>query len=989
VHTSAKPGWQQLTALVSLGAGGAITGFSFVPGTTADLTSPAAVPVHLAALEQTAKPTRASDATLRSAIVNVAGYYLRMAQTKTPAEMEAVIWQHDSIDGVDHGQSCAAFASLVLELGAQVVGQQSWVTGGGSYPWPLHEWADARVNPNPASKGIISIQQDAAAHDRWHPLGDGYQPQPGDWVVFDGHVEVVTGHSGGVLQTIGGDSLPNFSVNAHDFSGPLAAQGIVGFVNNGALAPAATAAAAGTGSGVQAGGGTPAAAAGGSQAPSTAGTPAQGPGSGQAPGSADPQAQPAAVQGPAAVPGAPAPGAAQEAAASAAGAAAIPGTPSGPPDRGHAKRWLRRHHEPRPSRIAPVRRSLPQPASAGDAAVPGTLPGAPTAETRATAVGAAVIPGLPGAGHHHPARSAARQPAAASARAPRSTTRAAAATPANATSAQQAFIEQIAPGAVATQQRYGVPAAVTIAQAIDESGWGLSSLATKDHNLFGMKGTGPAGSDPQPTQEFENGRMVSQTASFRVYRGIAESIDDHGKLLATSGYYTHAMSVRHDPNAFAEALTGIYATDPEYGAKLVTLMQQYDLYRYDSAAPTPASHAPAPSAAAIPGVPAAAPAGTGRSSTAGPGPTRTSSPAPAPSSQAPSPRPSPSSTSGPAPAPTPTSSPSPAPSRTPAPTSSPSPAPSRTPAPPSTSSRTPARGRTPAAAGAAQPAGTPRPARTPETARSSGPARTTRSARTPAAERTGVPVPSARSGRTASPARAATPAATTTRRAGRSPTTAPAIETVSAVRLPKRASSPARQQAGRRPAPARRYQQSLPVAVKNSFIAVAKVPIIRMEPLYRDVASNSGIRWELLAACDWMQCESRARHSPVHGEKLGARNTDGTVYRTKSEALAQCADDLVDLAAAVYGIDLTSAATLSVRDLANAFAAFRWGGLLKLHRTSAMEFPYSVAGLTDQHMRMRWPNIEERNAPDRPGSRFRMHFGAVPVVLSLNHPATV
>ena len=42
---------------------------------------------------------------------------------------------------------------------------------------------------------------------------------------------------------------------------------------------------------------------------------------------------------------------------------------------------------------------------------------------------------------------------------------------------------------------YGVPASVTIAQAIDESGWGQSILATQDHNLFGLKGSGPAGSD--------------------------------------------------------------------------------------------------------------------------------------------------------------------------------------------------------------------------------------------------------------------------------------------------------------------------------------------------------------------------------------------------------------------------------------------------------------------------------------------------------------
>jgi hypothetical protein len=121
---------------------------------------------------------------------------------------------------------------------------------------------------------------------------------------------------------------------------------------------------------------------------------------------------------------------------------------------------------------------------------------------------------------------------------------------------QQAFISQVAPGAIAAQHRYGVPAAVTIAQAIDESAWGQSSLATKDHNLFGIKGTGPAGSDTLPTQEYGNGQSVTSTASFRIYHNIAESINDHGSLLATSGYYARAMADRQDPNAFAAALTG-------------------------------------------------------------------------------------------------------------------------------------------------------------------------------------------------------------------------------------------------------------------------------------------------------------------------------------------------------------------------------------------------------------------------------------------------
>ena len=102
----------------------------------------------------------------------------------------------------------------------------------------MHQWVDSRVDPNPASPGIISVLQDAEAHNRWHPIGDGYTPRPGDWVLFDGHVEVVTTYAGGVLSTIGGDSGPNLSVNAHQYGGPLADAGVAGFVNNGELASA-------------------------------------------------------------------------------------------------------------------------------------------------------------------------------------------------------------------------------------------------------------------------------------------------------------------------------------------------------------------------------------------------------------------------------------------------------------------------------------------------------------------------------------------------------------------------------------------------------------------------------------------------------------------------------------------------------------------------------------------------------------------------------
>src|SRR5450631_2543315 len=184
MHPVRKPTWQQATALVSLSTCGAMTGFSFTHGTVADMTSPTSMPVHLLEFSKPARTASASadDSTLRAAIINVASYYLRMAQSKTPAEMEAAIWQQDSVDGVDHGESCAAFASLTLELGAKAAGQESWVTGGTSYPWPLQSWADVRVEPNPASPAITSVLQDAQARNRWHALGDGYVPRPGDWV---------------------------------------------------------------------------------------------------------------------------------------------------------------------------------------------------------------------------------------------------------------------------------------------------------------------------------------------------------------------------------------------------------------------------------------------------------------------------------------------------------------------------------------------------------------------------------------------------------------------------------------------------------------------------------------------------------------------------------------------------------------------------------------------------------------------------------------
>lgn len=144
-----------------------------------------------------------------------------------------------------------------------------------------------------------------------------------------------------------------------------------------------------------------------------------------------------------------------------------------------------------------------------------------------------------------------------------------------------AFINSVARGAVQAHHRYGVPASVTIAQAILESGWGKSGLAARDHNLFGIKGTGPAGSAYYRTKEYVHGKWITITAAFRKYHSAAESMVDHAKLLATSRYYKAAMAVRSDARAFAQKLQGVYATSPTYARSLIALMNQYNLYAYD------------------------------------------------------------------------------------------------------------------------------------------------------------------------------------------------------------------------------------------------------------------------------------------------------------------------------------------------------------------------------------------------------------------------
>ena len=133
------------------------------------------------------------------------------------------------------------------------------------------------------------------------------------------------------------------------------------------------------------------------------------------------------------------------------------------------------------------------------------------------------------------------------------------------------------PAAEAAERKYGVPAAVTLAQAALETGWGQHIIP--GFNIFGVKGHGTAGMTTQTTREVYGGKSVTIKAGFAKYNNFYEGVEAHGKLFH-NGYYDKAMNQYaqdHDPYKFANNITGTYATDPSYGQKLGQIMRQYHL----------------------------------------------------------------------------------------------------------------------------------------------------------------------------------------------------------------------------------------------------------------------------------------------------------------------------------------------------------------------------------------------------------------------------
>ena len=141
----------------------------------------------------------------------------------------------------------------------------------------------------------------------------------------------------------------------------------------------------------------------------------------------------------------------------------------------------------------------------------------------------------------------------------------------------EAYIKKYRELAVEEMKRYHIPASITLAQGLLESGAGQSTLARKSNNHFGIK----CGSDWY-------GKTVSHDDDargecFRAYKHPKDSYEDHSKFLAGRPRYASLFKLNiTDYKGWARGLKKAgYATNPRYADQLIGIIELYELYKYD------------------------------------------------------------------------------------------------------------------------------------------------------------------------------------------------------------------------------------------------------------------------------------------------------------------------------------------------------------------------------------------------------------------------
>ena len=139
------------------------------------------------------------------------------------------------------------------------------------------------------------------------------------------------------------------------------------------------------------------------------------------------------------------------------------------------------------------------------------------------------------------------------------------------------YIQKYCELAVEEMKKYHIPASITLAQGLLESGAGQSALARKSNNHFGIK----CGGDWE-------GKTVrhdddARNECFRAYKHPKQSYEDHSKFLAGRSRYASLFKLEiTDYKGWARGLKKAgYATDPNYAQRLINLIELYNLDKYD------------------------------------------------------------------------------------------------------------------------------------------------------------------------------------------------------------------------------------------------------------------------------------------------------------------------------------------------------------------------------------------------------------------------
>lgn len=140
------------------------------------------------------------------------------------------------------------------------------------------------------------------------------------------------------------------------------------------------------------------------------------------------------------------------------------------------------------------------------------------------------------------------------------------------------YLEKFGPVAHEEMKAFGIPASITLAQGILESAMGYGRLATEGNNHFGIK----------CHREWSGKRIYhdddKKGECFRVYKDPITSYRDHSLFLSSRSRYAFLFDIKvNDYKAWAKGLKKAgYATDPKYPGKLIRLIEQFDLTRFDA-----------------------------------------------------------------------------------------------------------------------------------------------------------------------------------------------------------------------------------------------------------------------------------------------------------------------------------------------------------------------------------------------------------------------